>query len=364
MTYKHASDLLYLIRCAVNGQKPSCDRIARMDLEQVYREAERHFLTAAAAYALEMADVKKDQFSRAKASAIRKSILLDVDLKTITQKMEAENIWFMPLKGAVIKDLYPFFGMRQMADLDILFDETRTADVKRIMEDSGFRTEYFGGGPHDVYYKDPVSNFEMHRTLFAKGSQFYEYFRDVRKRLLPVSKCKYAFAAEDFYIYMICHEYKHYSGSGTGLRSLLDTYICLKKSELDMSYIEEEVKKLGIDVYERENRSLAHHLFSGRGLTSGDKRMLRYILSSGTYGTMTHFVRNRVKENGGSKIRYMTKRFFVPFRKSDPEYSNFESQYSQFYKHRVLLPALLVFRAGRAVYNGRIVKELNVLRNV
>ena len=55
---------------------------------------------------------------------------------------------------------------------------------------------------------------------------------------------------------------------------------------------------------------------------------------------------------------------FFTFRKSDPEYSNFESQYSQFYKHRVLLPALLVFRAGRAVYNGRIVKELNVLRNV
>lgn len=98
-------------------------------------------------------------------------------------------------------------------------------------------------------------------------------------------------------------------------QSLLVTYVCLKKLELDMSYIEEEVKKLGIDVYERENRLLAHHLFSGRGLTPENKKMLRYILSSGTYGTMTHLVRNRVKENGGSKIRYMSKRFFIPFRK-------------------------------------------------
>ena len=34
---------------------------------------------------------------------------------------------------------------------------------------------------------------------------------------------------------MIVHEYKHYSGGGTGLRSLLDTYVYLRKVPLDMT---------------------------------------------------------------------------------------------------------------------------------
>ena len=39
----------------------------------------------------------------------------------------------MPLKGSVIKDLYPRMGMRQMSDNDILFDAERTKDVRTII---------------------------------------------------------------------------------------------------------------------------------------------------------------------------------------------------------------------------------------
>lgn len=46
-------------------------------------------------------------------------------------------------------------------------------------------------------------------------------------------------------IYMIAHEYKHFSKGGTGLRSLLDTYVFLRHCDetLDKEYVESELKK-------------------------------------------------------------------------------------------------------------------------
>lgn len=44
----------------------------------------------------------------------------------------------MPLKGVILKELYPKIGMRQMSDNDILFDETYRKDVVRFMKNKGY----------------------------------------------------------------------------------------------------------------------------------------------------------------------------------------------------------------------------------
>ena len=59
--------------------------------------------------------------------------------------------------------------MRQMSDVDILFDASHANDVKEALESLGYTTESFGKGNHDVYHKEPVSNFEMHRDLFGQS---------------------------------------------------------------------------------------------------------------------------------------------------------------------------------------------------
>ena len=127
----------------------------------------------------------------------------------------------MPLKGSLLKDLYPRYGMRQMSDNDILFDSSRAEDVRQIMESMGFTTKHFGHGNHDVYFKKPVSNFEMHTSIINRNNErMFEYYRNVKERLIKNDNdaCGYHFSDEDFYIFMIAHEYKHYTGGGTGLR--------------------------------------------------------------------------------------------------------------------------------------------------
>ena len=241
-----AEDLIYLVSCAVNGRKPDPGRIAGMDMDALYKQANTHLLTAVVAHALETAGVKEERFVKAKKHSALKNAQMDMEMAEVFAELDAAGIWHMPLKGTILQHMYPVYGMRQMSDHDILFDAKRADDVKSIMEKLGFSVEHFGTSNHDVYHKEPVSNFEMHRELFAPGPEekLYEYYQDVQSRMIGEGYEKHL-SPEDFYIYMIAHEYKHYSAGGTGLRSLVDTYVYLKKEELDLKYIATETEKIG-----------------------------------------------------------------------------------------------------------------------
>ena len=295
-------DAAYLAGCAVRRETPDAQRAAAMDLERLYEAAEKHMISAAVGMALETARVSDARFVKAAALAQRKAALLDADRAAIQEKLEEAGIWYMPLKGAVLKELYPRFGMREMADIDILIDADRAEDVRQIMEGLGFVTDSFGCFHDDAYSKPPVSHFEMHRTLFsaAAESQLHAYYADVRERLIPEEGSQYGFrfTDEDFYLYLIAHEYKHYTGGGTGLRSLLDTYVFLRTKSLDEAYVAREAERLGIADFERKNRSLAFRLFDGEELTPEERERLDYMICSGTFGTAENDVGAQIAEKG------------------------------------------------------------------
>ena len=213
-----------------------------MDLDQLYQAANKHMLTAIVGYALKSAGISSEKFHQAWAKSIRKVTAMDIDKDLLFQEMEKEKIWYMPLKGTVIKDLYPSIGLRQMSDFDILFNKTYAEKVKRIFLKLNVTCEHFGKGNHDVYFKQPVSNFEMHRTLFGENhkQEIFDYYHDIKPRLIKDKNNQYGyhFSNEDLYIYLTAHEYKHYAAGGTGLRSVLDTYVFWQKlgDQLDTEY--------------------------------------------------------------------------------------------------------------------------------
>ena len=356
-------DLIYLVSCAVNGVTPDAERVARMDLDAIYKLARRQSLAATVSPALKAAGIQDRRFAKALEHSALKSSTMDMEMDAVFAALTEAGIWHMPLKGIVLQHLYPVYGMRQMSDHDILFDAKRADNVKTIMEGLGFSTRLFENNEQDVYYKEPVCNFEMHRYLFgdAHDERLRAYYTDVEKRLLGDGSEKHL-SPEDFYIYMIAHEYKHYSARGTGLRSVLDTYVFLQKNVLDMAYVAAEMEKLGIAAFEAQNRSLAQRLFSGETLTETDQQMLNYILDSGVYGTLNHRVENGIRKNGESKLRYMLNRFFVPVSEKNPSYSDYAASYPFFYRHKILLPLLPFYRTFRSLKAGRFRAEAKALK--
>ena len=341
MTTRIPETVIYLASCAVNEVKPDADKIAGIDFEKIFSFASYHVMGAVVGMAIESAGVKNDHVKNAISFSVRKNTFFEAANNSVLRKLEEAGIWYMPLKGAVLKNYYPRFGMREMSDHDILFDATRAEDAKRIMESLSFTTKYFGTDNHDVYYKEPLCNFEMHRGLFGSSydEKFYEYYAEVKSRLIKDDGNNYGyhFSLEDFYVYMTAHEYKHYSVGGTGLRSLLDVYVFLKKCEglLDFDYVLSEMEKLELSEFEEKNRRLALNLFGCHELMEDDREMLKYILNSGAYGTLENSVSNKVKRFGGgtmAKMKFMLSRIFPPI-----------------YHSYLLYPFLIIYRLIKAL---------------
>lgn len=367
---KSGYDMLYLAACAVNRIIPDAEKISAIDTGTLLKMSRFHSLGAICAYALESAGVTEPEFEKEKNLAVRKVLLLDAERKQILRFFEENQIWYMPLKGVYLKNYYPKTGMRQMCDNDILVDSARMDDIDEFMTSVGYRLHSPKAANDWGYLKEPVYNFEIHRTLFTSyhEKEWEDYYRDVKSKLIKNegSEYGYHFSDEDFYIYITTHEYKHYTGGGTGLRSLLDCYVYLKKHDsMDWKYISEECEKLCIHEFESASRNLAQKIFSSPDfpvLDDEEKKMLEYILFSGTYGTTENSTVNRIEKfaastGSDSRFRYIMHRIFPPME----TYKNF---FPFFYKHRILLPIGWLYRLLRGIFvrNKLIMGEIKVLR--
>ena len=367
------NDMIYLVACAVNSQVPDKDRVSAMDLDSLYKACKRHTLRATVFTALKSAGTEHSDFFQAYNKAVRKNILFDSEREAITLEMEKQGIWYLPLKGAILKELYPQIGMREMSDNDILYDSSRQNDLKNIMLSRGYTAESVGDSYTDVYKKPPVLNMEMHRALFLFGhdEKLFRYYEDM-SRLMKRDDDKqygYHFSDEDFYVYMTAHEYRHHIGGGTGIRSLVDCYIFMKAKEgtIDKSYIAEQFRQLGIEDYAQKRLSLAMKLFSSAdtlSLTESEEKELEKYLLFGTYGTITNVGESSIKryvEKSGSRSKagFIMSRLF-------PSMEFMKHHYPFFDKTKVLLPVGYVWRwiKGLSVNRDKFRAEMKALKKI
>ncbi len=364
-TARIAKDLIYLVSCAVNEETPDSERVKKMDPAEIYRLSRIHMLTAAVSCALEKVIPLPHAFDQAKKKAIRKLTLFEIERRKISQEFEKEQIWYLPLKGILLKDDYPKSVMREMTDNDILTDPSRTHDIKAVMENCGYTCESFGEFHHDVYTKPPTLEFEMHRSLFHGGELplFDKYFANIKEKTIQNGyACK--LGDEDFYIYVLCHTYKHYITGGSGLRSLLDVYVFLRAhTDLDRDYLNTELKKLKISSFEEKMRRLSQKVFTGAELNKQEQIDLDYFISSGSTGTSENLEYNQAAKNLGnddskaSKRRYLKSRVFISG-------EALQKSYPFVAKHRVLYPFLFVYRPikGAVTSPKRIFKEYRMIK--
>lgn len=354
--------LIYLIRCVLHTKVPAQEKVNKIDLSQLYEVAQDHSLIAMTAYALESAGIYDERFSQAKAKSVRRAIYFNIERTAIISDLEKAGIWYMPLKGIIISELYPKLSMREMADNDILFDSSRIDDIKQIMNNRGFYMEHDDLGHDLAFMKKPVCNFEMHTDLIGIGhdEKLNQYYKNVKQRLIKDSTNNYGFhfSIEDFYIFMIAHEYKHFYYAGTGLRSLVDTYIYLDhyRNKIDWNSVNNEIESLGIEDYEKQSRELSIKLFSNEDLNVEEKTLLDYYIFAGTFGNDNFRIKNGIKKNSDSKLLYVFSRLFI-------SQCVIEKKYPVFFKYKFLQPILPVYRLYKSIVKDRtrIAKEIKTI---
>ena len=388
---KTGEDMLYLITCALHNQTPDKDKVCEMNLTALYRYAQRHTLAAITYDALELLGSSTGEGLRALAKdetavsilakwketrdkALRKNLMLDAARKKLFQYMDAEHIWYMPLKGAILKDLYPKQEMRQMADNDILFDAEYEAAVKDYFVREGYEVIAYAKGNHDVYEKEPVYSFEMHTSLFGEvhNEVWAEYYKDIQSKLKKSDNhFQYSFTDEDFYIYFIVHAFKHFDRCDTGIRYFVDSYVYRNAKNLNRSYIERELDKLGVLAFEKTFRSVSMKIF-GNGeavsrLSEEEYSMLCDSMFAGTYGNLQSGIDKQLHKIQGNedritknaKVKYIIGRLFPPM-------SYYKAYYPFIYKTRILIPFFVIFRMVRGVLKHwrEMMREIRVVLKI
>ncbi len=301
-----------------------------------------------------LAELKRQSF----AAATRESMQAK-DLSKIFRRCQEAKIPILPLKGCVIKDLYPYPELRFMSDADLLVPINSDKIMRTIMEEEGFFYHKVDAGDTDVYVSPLKLNYEIHLTLGDEG--FSDKSRAFTKKLLEISRSKtegsytMALTPEDHYIYILIHFIKHFIYGGVGIRQLTDLFICYTKWHLDMDRVNALLAELELTQFHSNLKALWEHWFQEGPSTDSTDDLGDYILHSGVFGNEEQRATDRILSVGEDN-NYIFRRLF-------PSFKVMKGFFPVLKKIPFALPFFWIWRAIRAVLfrRDKLSSEINAL---
>lgn len=358
-------NLILLLRSAINGSP--CHPI-EPDYVEILQLAQRHCVSNLLYYAVKMlpsdlwpaADILQEMKQLAFAAVTREAVQ-QKELQTLFTAFESEKLHVLPLKGCRLKELYPKPEFRYMSDTDLLFNAADATRVRVCMEQMGFQCTRFDVGSTDLYFSPLGMYYELHRDLGdeACNAQGETFLKSLLQRSVAWNEYRYVLelAPEEHYAYVLCHIVKHLINGGTGIRSVLDVWICRKFWQLDEIKLTGLLDFLKLTQFARTIERLAGVWFGDVPPDPVTEELGAYLFNSGVFGKEELRVADRMlrQERQGSKLRYVCGRLFPPF-------ATMRGYYPILKKLPVLLPLFWLWRIAEALIqrHKKIGRELAV----
>lgn len=295
--------LIDLISAVLNERVPA-KKPEDMTWEEVRLMAKKHSVQSIAyAGALQLAKeedaaVMEKWLIKSDCCALQGRVQL-AERARVYQRITEAGIRILPLKGCILKDLYPKQEYRQMADLDILVDDENMERAGKILEGMGYTAKHLGGDCHDCYEKKPWMSVELHRRMLPCSCDNEDKYQDIWERAMPMDGNDriYRLTWEDFYLFMIDHFAKHFQGGGSGIRSVMDIHVFLesKANEMDRDCLKKKLKEYNLWEFEQKMERIAAKWFR-QSDTDTDAEAEAYIITSGVYGTVGQWHENHLKK--------------------------------------------------------------------
>ena len=284
---------------------------------------------------------------------------LNYELLAVCKVLDELKVEYIPLKGSVIRRYYPEPWLRTSCDVDILVhkeDLYRSRDA--LAEKLGYGSE--GLGQHDIsMYAPSGMHIELHYSLIESDA--------VGKADLPlenvweyasrVSEDSFRCNLDDamFYYYHIAHMAKHFVQGGCGVRPFIDLAVLPKADEADAKKRNALLTKGELLTFAACAEQLSSVWFGKGAHNDITRRMERYLVSGGTYGSLLNRVTVEQGARGG-RWQYLVSRVWLDF-------SLLSFQYPSLKKHPYLVPFYQVRRWCKIIFKGRIkrpIKEIGI----
>ena len=372
---KKTSDyLIELLRSVINEDSPK-EKPEGVDWDDIYSLALFHKVDEMAFHAISKLTGKPEGREALKwEKQHEKNQIVNMvqtgEGETIINEASARGIDILPLKGSVLKNIYPNPEFRQMGDLDylVLSDESTMKEMGKLLHELGYEDGEGVGleASHDVYIKPPYMEVEIHRRLLPATEENHWHTDDIWDRLVKDEDNPHLMhmTPEDFYLFHLLHFEKHYSMGGSGIRSIIDRYYLMKNygATMDFDYINKLLVKMNYVEFEAMCKNLAKAWFEDGLLNDELEQSAEYIINSGAFGTFEQYQKWRFEQYRKQGIKTKKGLFF---RRMFMERERMENIYPSLKKHGWLLPFCWVHRLIKAVLfrRNKIKMEINSLRD-
>lgn len=360
--------IIALVKSALTGEKAEIPE--NFDWDNALNTAKKHQIIPMLYYGVQYSRITPPteilQFSEL---ATYKNIAVSQNqlyaLEQIYKAFDENEIDYMPLKGSVLKFVYPKPEMRPMGDADILIKNEQTEKINAVISNLGYIKDENHKGDYDtVWDKKGVLHLELHWNIVSPINRtYYKYFQSgwqfARKE--NNDSRKYEMTPEDNLVYLFTHFANHYRYGGIGIRHLTDFYIFIMKNPgLDNKKIESALSEMGLLQFYKNVLNTADVWFNGKKNTEITDFITDKIFSSGSYGTQAaHAVSKETRISGTKGKNRLIRRIF-------PARNEMEHNFAIAKKYPILIPFLWVFRWVRALLFRRknIKSEYGNIKNI
>ena len=346
-------------------KKKAPEPYENIDWHKIYRLSARHSIANIIAYAIDTLDSKIDDeafklFENYRNIIIAQEAQQEAEAVNLTDKFERAHIKNMPIKGCVMKKLYPSPNMRSMCDIDILIEDDGIDRAEKIMQNLDYPIREVSDR-EIVYKRPPFISVELHRSFVSEKYQkvIFDYYKNIWNMAVLTDGKKYTYelSKEDFYVYMIVHIAKHYMSGGVGIISIIDVYVFMHRYRdmLNFEYINTEFNKLGLYEFAKNILMLTDEWFENKEKSEIGLKMAQYIFYGVTYGSKVfndaaYALKNNEKNAHISSLKKIIYAVFLP-------YENMCILYPKLKQRRVLLPIYWIIRGfNRLLHNKNDVK--------
>ena len=348
--------ILSLLKASLLEIEPS--QPIDMDFRTVYDFAEKQQIVAALYYGISQVPAYTSHplfgafFSRFCMYLSHNADQMDTIIR-ICKAFDEAGVDYMPVKGTLLKPMYPSPEMRTMGDADILIRMDQYARVSAVMESLGCRFDY--ESDHEYSWRTPTGlQIELHKRLIPSyNKDYYAYYGDGWDFGHPCEGggYRYEMSPEDTFVFLFTHFAKHYRDQGIGIKYVLDFYFFKKKNpDLNIAYMEKELEKLQLHEFYENIMLLLQVWFEDAPSTELPDYLTDKIFFDGVFGRAElNIISDGLKLSKSTKSVKKKKKLQLFF----PSLAVMQLHYPILNKLAFLLPFIWIIRLADLAINHR-----------
>lgn len=248
---------------------------------------------------------------RARLLDIKHYILQNDALNKISASLDKEQILYIPLKGSVLRYLYPAPELRTSNDIDVLVKEDDLENAFAVIENA---TDFkmLKKGYHDISMINSQVHLELHFTIKENSESIDRILERAWEYAGPADdgSSRYVFTPEFQVFHVVAHMSHHFLHGGLGIRPFLDLWLLKNKTEYDEDTVRAMCSECGILKFYEVSCHLAEVWLGSSEHTETTRMLEEFCLSGGVFGSAQFKNAGRQRKIRGWK--YIFSRVFPP----------------------------------------------------